>query len=107
MQHKLATWAKEEQTRRFDRLFRLIANRDWLAEAARIVLASAGANTPGIDGIGKLRLERELDQHLARLQADLLKGTYRPTPVKRVYIPKSNGKLTERVNDFETAQCGI
>jgi RNA-directed DNA polymerase len=93
MQHKLATWAKEDRTRRFDRLFRLIANRDWLAEAARIVLASSGAHTPGIDGMDKRRLERGLDQHLARLQADLLKGVYRPQPVKRVYIPKPNGKL--------------
>jgi RNA-directed DNA polymerase len=93
MQHKLATWAKEDRTRRFDRLFRLIANRDWLAEAARIVLASSGAHTPGIDGMDKRRLERDLDQHLARLKADLLKGVYRPQPVKRVHIPKPNGKL--------------
>ena len=93
MQHKLATWAKEDRTRRFDRLFRLIAGRDWLAEAARVVLASSGAYTPGIDGIDKLRLERHLDKHLDRLQADLLTGAYRPQPVKRVYIPKPNGKL--------------
>src|ERR1700675_5142980 len=93
MQHKLATWAKEDRTRRFDRLFRLIANRDWLAEAARIVLASSGAHTPGIDGMDKRRLERDLDQHLARLKADLLKGVYRPQPVKRVHIPKPNGKV--------------
>jgi retron-type reverse transcriptase len=49
MQHKLATWAESDPNRRFDRLLRLIANREWLAEAARIVLASSGARTPGID----------------------------------------------------------
>ena len=53
MQHKLATWAQEDQTKRFDRLLRLIARREWLAEAARITLASSGAKTPGIDGIDK------------------------------------------------------
>ena len=36
MQHKLATWASADQTRRFDRLLRLITDRNWLAEAARI-----------------------------------------------------------------------
>ena len=93
MQHKLATWAKDDRTRRFDRLLRLIATRDWLAEAARIVLASSGARTPGIDGIDRQSLQQDLDDHLEKLQDDLLQGSYRPKPVKRIYIPKANGKL--------------
>lgn len=105
MQHKLATWTEEDQDRRFDRLLRLITNRMWLAEAARIVLASRGARTPGIDGIDKQRLQGNLDEHLGQLQADLLQGKYRPKPVKRIYIPKANGKqrplgiptLTDRI----------
>lgn len=92
MQHKLATWAESDPNRRFDRLLRLMANRAWLAEAARIVLASNGAGTPGIDGIDKQRMQSQLDQSLAELQADLLNGNYRPQPVKRIYIPKANGK---------------
>ncbi|CAH1664219.1 putative RNA-directed DNA polymerase [Hyphomicrobiales bacterium] len=64
-----------------------------LAEAARIVLASSGARTPGIDGIDKRRMQAGLDRHLADLRTSLLKGTYRPKPVKRIYIPKANGKL--------------
>jgi len=93
MQHKLATWAENDPNRRFDRLLRLIANREWLAEAARIVLASNGARTPGIDGMDKQRLQVRLDQHLDDLRASLLEESYRPQPVKRIYIPKSNGKL--------------
>ena len=93
MQHKLATWAGADHNRRFDRLLRLITNRNWLAEAARIVLMSSGARTPGLDGMDKRRLETQLDQHLERLRTDLLGGTYRPVPVKRIYIPKVNGKL--------------
>src|SRR5665647_1060345 len=93
MQHKLATWAAADQTRRFDRLLRLITDRNWLAEAARIVLASKGASTPGLDGMDKRRLAADLDRHLERLQVALLDGTYRPTPVKRIHIPKANGKL--------------
>ncbi|WP_319414067.1 group II intron reverse transcriptase/maturase [uncultured Cohaesibacter sp.] len=93
LQNKLATWAEKEPDRRFDRLLRLIANRDWLAESARIVLASSGARTPGIDGMDKRRLQIELDHHLANLRVNLLNGSYCPQPVKRIYIPKSNGKL--------------
>ena len=93
MQHKLATWAAADQTRRFDRLLRLITDRNWLAEAARIVLASKGANTPGLDGMDKRRLAVDLERHLDRLRVALLDGTYRPTPVKRIHIPKANGKL--------------
>jgi RNA-directed DNA polymerase len=93
MQHKLATWAENDPNRRFDRLLRLIADREWLAEAARIVLASNGARTPGIDGMDKQRLQVRLDQHLDDLRVKLLEGSYRPHPVKRIYIPRSNGKL--------------
>jgi len=93
MQHKLATWSDADHSRRFDRLLRLITDRNWLVEAARIVLASRGAHTPGLDGMDKRRLEVGLDQHLDRLRANLLDGSYRPTPVKRIYIPKTNGKL--------------
>ena len=92
MQHKIATWAEGDPNRRFDRLLRLIADRTWLAEAARIVLASRGANTSGIDGMDKRRMEADLGEHLASLRMDLLNGTYRPQPVKRIYIPKANGK---------------
>jgi RNA-directed DNA polymerase len=53
MQHELATWAEDDPNRRFDRLLRLIADRAWLAEAVRIVLAPSGTNTAGIDGIDK------------------------------------------------------
>ena len=72
MQNKLATWAVEDPIRRFNRLLRLIANREWLAEAARIVLASRGAATPGIDGIDKQKLQRDLENHLVQLRNDLL-----------------------------------
>jgi len=92
MQHKLATWAEDDPNRRFDRLLRLIADRAWLAEAARIVLASSGANTAGVDGMDKQRMQPGLTEYLAGLRTDLLNGSYSPQPVKRIYIPKANGK---------------
>lgn len=93
MQCKLATWSTADGQRRFDRLLRLMADRTWLAEAARVTLASPGAHTPGIDGIDKSTLAPVLDEELTRLRAELLSGDYRPSPARRVTIPKANGKL--------------
>lgn len=93
MQHKLAIWARDDQTRKFDRILRLIANRDWLAEAARIVMSSKGAKTAGIDGVSKQAMQKNLDSILETLRCELISGTYVPKPVKRIYIPKANGKL--------------
>ena len=92
MQSKLATWSSEDKGRKFDRLLIMIADRFWLQEAARIVLASKGAKTPGIDGMDKQAMERDLPQRLERIRSELLEGSYRPQPAKRVYIPKANGK---------------
>ena len=93
LQYKLARWAADDPNRRFDRCLRLIANRDWLAEAARIVLASQGSKTSGVDGITRDGFLLHQDQYLAQLRRDLLEETYTPLPAKRVYIPKANGKL--------------
>lgn len=93
MQSKLATWSTENKERKFDRLLRLIADRDWLSEAARITLASSGARTPGVDGVDKLMLEANLSHELTTIREELLAGSFNPLPARRVYIPKANGKL--------------
>ncbi|MFM9458683.1 group II intron reverse transcriptase/maturase, partial [Streptomyces europaeiscabiei] len=66
---------------------------EWLAEAARIALSSKGAHTPGVDGANKEKLQARLTAELQRLRDELLSGDYQPLPARRVYIPKSNGKL--------------
>ena len=92
MQNKLATWSSADKERKFDRLLRIIANESWLLEAARITLASRGANTPGIDGIDKQAMECDLKYQLDVIRTELLVGNYQPQPARRVYIPKANGK---------------
>ena len=92
MQSKLATWSSADIERKFDRLLRMIANRSWLQEAARVTLASSGAKTPGIDGIDKQAMEHDLQYQLDMIRAELLSGGYQPQPARRVYIPKANGK---------------
>lgn len=93
MQSKLATWSTENKERKFDRLLRLITDRSWLSEAARITLASSGARTPGVDGIDKRMMQEKLHEELEIIRHQLLSSSYCPLPARRVYIPKANGKL--------------
>ena len=92
LQRKLATWTTADPTYRVDRLLRTVAHPTWLAEAARITLSSKGAKTAGIDGETKDSFNPRLSEHLAQLQVELLNGSYQPSPARRVYIPKANGK---------------
>jgi group II intron reverse transcriptase/maturase len=96
MQNKLARWSSEDKERKFDRLLRLIAAGTWLAEAARVTLASRGARTAGVDGVDKECMEADLPAQLARIRTELLAGTYQPLPARRVYIPKASDKTKLR-----------
>jgi RNA-directed DNA polymerase len=53
------------------------------------VRANGGA--PGVDGQSVERFAQNVEQRLADLREDLRAGTYRPQPVRRVYLPKSGG----------------
>ena len=46
----------------------------------------------GIDGIGKEDYAKDFNANVSKLIAHMKKFQYRPKPVRRVYIPKSNGK---------------
>jgi len=92
MQHKLATWTAQDKNRRVTRLLRLITHPDWLAAAASRTLLSKGSMTPGIDGVTREHVQNNLEEELQRLRNELLSGIYTPSPVRRIYIPKSNGK---------------
>lgn len=96
MQDKLARWSTENKERKFDRLLRLITDRTWLAEAARVTLSSRGARTAGIDGVDKESMESNLPAELSNLRTELLAGSYEPTPARRVYIPKASDKTKLR-----------
>lgn len=60
-----------------------------LAEAIRRVTANKGA--AGVDGVTVHELLAYWKQHGPQIVEQLLNGTYRPSPVKRVKIPKPDG----------------
>jgi len=60
-----------------------------LEAALRRVEENRGA--PGIDGVRVEDLRSYLIAHWGRIRAELVAGTYRPSPVRRVEIPKPGG----------------
>lgn len=60
-----------------------------LRQAWRRVKANAGA--PGIDGMTVAGFPAFCQEHWPRIRSALMAGTYRPAPVRRVFIPKPDG----------------
>lgn len=58
-------------------------------KALKAVIANGGA--PGIDGMTTEQLNGHLLQHWPKIHGKLMAGTYTPSPVRRVEIPKPNG----------------
>jgi retron-type reverse transcriptase len=61
-----------------------------LETALKAVVANGGA--AGLDGITTERVKAGAEEFLNALQAQLKDRSYRPGPVKRVWIPKADGK---------------
>lgn len=71
-------------------LFEEILGIGTLKRAFKLVKRNKGA--PGIDGITIENYETKLEEELDQLRQEVMNWTYKPTPVKRVEIPKPNGK---------------
>jgi RNA-directed DNA polymerase len=84
--------AKENSKRRFHALYDKIYRPDILAEAWRRVKRNKGSG--GVDGttIANIVEEYGESRFLNEIYLDLKKKRYRPSPVRRAYIPKGNGK---------------
>lgn len=73
----------------------MILNIDNLRASFARVKRNKGA--PGIDGITIEDYEQDLEKELNQLKHEVLSWLYIPTPVKRVEIPKPNGKGTRNL----------
>ncbi len=90
IQDSLYARAKTEKDAKFNTLMDKICRIDVLREALNLVYANRGS--PGIDGESVKQVKDREEEFLGELQSELKNKTYRVESVKRVFIPKANGK---------------
>lgn len=91
LQRKLYLSAKMSLSRRFHALYDKIYREDILYRAWREVCSnkgSAGVDRQSIEDVQWYGVEKLITE----IQEELKTNSYRPQPVKRVYIPKADGK---------------
>jgi RNA-directed DNA polymerase len=92
LQMALHAKAKAEAGYRFYALYDKIYREDILAHAYAQCRSNKGA--PGVDGQDFADIEAYgVQRWLAELAIALREESYRPEPIRRVFIPKANGKL--------------
>jgi RNA-directed DNA polymerase len=74
-----------------ERWMERVCERENCKRALARVRANKGA--PGVDGMTVGELPEFLEQHWPVIRAQLLEGTYKPQPVRRVEIPKPGGGM--------------
>ena len=91
LQRALDRAAKASPERRFHALYDKVYREDILERGWQEVRANAGA--AGVDGQTIKDIERSgVEGFLEELASELREGRYRPRPVRRVLIPKADGK---------------
>ena len=91
LQRALYRVAKRSATRRFHALYDKVYRMDILWRAWEMVEANRGV--AGVDGQTIKAIEESgVGIFLNQLQEELEAGYFRPQPVKRVYIPKPDGR---------------
>jgi len=88
-----ARTAREEQPGdKEPTLIQEVLRRENLIKAYKRVVHNSGA--PGVDGITVKQLDAQCREHWDEIRIRILSGTYVPQPVRRVEIPKADGKGT-------------
>ncbi len=90
LQRTLYGKAKGERKWRAWSLYAELCRRDVLETALEAVVRNGGA--AGVDGIGVAEIKAARESFLDALQNQLREKSYRPEPVRRVWIPKADGK---------------
>jgi RNA-directed DNA polymerase len=76
-----------------EQLMEEVCERDNCLQALKRVKSNKGS--PGIDGMTVGELPGYLKEHWLAIREQLLAGTYKPQPVKRVEIPKPDGGVRQ------------
>ena len=80
----------EDSKPEMKRLMEAVVERGNMVQALKRVEANKGA--PGVDGMPVTELRGYLREHWPRIKEALLEGRYEPSPVRKVEIPKPDGK---------------
>jgi RNA-directed DNA polymerase len=92
LQRKLYQKAKQEKGFRFYSLYDKLYRADILSHAYALAKANKGA--PGVDGVtfeAIEEMEGGVEGYCVSIAEELKGKTYRPMPVRRIYIPKPDG----------------
>jgi RNA-directed DNA polymerase len=76
-----------------EQLMEEVCERENCLQAYKRVKSNKGS--PGIDGMTVEQLPGHLKEHWPAIREQLLSGTYKPQPVKRVEIPKPDGGVRQ------------
>ncbi len=91
LQRRLYATAKSQPTRKFHALYDKMYRPDVMRQAWENVRANRGA--PGIDRTTIEDIEAQgVEPFLEEIREELREGRYRPAPLRRVYIPKKDGR---------------
>ena len=80
---------------RIRHLMDLMHNPTWIAAACDRVLKRSRGKAAGVDGVRVRDFEKSRESQLVQLRLELKRGTYRPLSLRRVEIPKANGKMRQ------------
>ena len=67
-----------------------IVDKDNFKEAFKKVVSNKGG--AGVDDMETFELKDYIETHPYEISSSVLRGEYRPSPIRRVYIPKDNGE---------------
>ncbi len=76
-------------------LMDLMHNPTWIAAACDRVLKRSRGKASGVDGVTARVFARYRESRLEKLRLELKRSTYRSQPLRRVEIPKANGKMRQ------------
>jgi hypothetical protein len=87
-QRKLYARSEQHVDYVFCKLWGLVTDPRNLRVALARVAGNRGRRTAGVDGVTVVHVAKRVEDFIAELRAELRSGAYRPSPVRRVLIPK-------------------
>jgi len=88
VQRKLYARSEQQVDYVFCKLWGLVTDPRNLRMALARVAGNRGRRTAGVDGVTVGHVAKRVEAFIAELRSELRSGAYRPSPVRRVLIPK-------------------